>query len=324
MPRSLPSAGTVPAPRSSARLRPLAVLLSAVLLALLLPAPSSGASLSVPEPNPVTCEGYPEPRVFLEGQDWWQPTLSGSEDFGHVHAGACFPRTHLPDGTPNVVTGRVRLDVRVVMHENPGVLRFVRVHLTDRSANHHVARVDIGERCIVDGPRWDRSMHGCVWWVPVEFDTTAAAYDGFQEVRLSANVRQVETDDAMFSSSGWQLYLGNGNPVRHYRANSDGTPREFTEGRGWYEGANYTNARLGSRIPYVVSGVWEPEVRLAAGSGGVAVQRSFAAVDPDFHHGVEGKVLLDRPGPYSGRLRIDTTELSDGPHRLYLRGGCAV
>jgi hypothetical protein len=269
-------------------------------------------------PDTSSCEGYPEPRVFLESQDWWQPTLSGDEDFGHVHGGACFPRTHRPDGSPNAVKGTLKLDVKVQLHENLGELRFVRVDLTDSNANTRVVRVDINEYCVENGPRWSDSANGCVWWVPVEIDTTRANFDGFQEIRLGASVRHANSD-AMFSTTGWQLYLDNGKPVSHYRANSDGSPREFLEGRGWYEGAGYTNARLEDRLPYVVSGVWEPEVRMRAGSGGVDVQRSFASINPNFHHGNEGKVILDQVGAYRGKLQIDTTELADGRHRLFLR-----
>jgi hypothetical protein len=271
------------------------------------------------DPDPLTCEGYPEPRVFLESQDWWQPTLHGEEDFGHVHGGACFPRTHLEDGSLNKVSGTVRFDMRVMMHDNPGLLRYVRVHLTDRDDNHYVFREFIEERCEVGGENWDEQHNSCVWWVPVEIDTTVANYDGFQEIRMAASVRQEETDDSMFNTTGWQLYLDNGNEVRHYRANSDGSPREFLEGRGWYEGAGYTNARLESRLPHVVSGVWEPRVRMRDGSGGIDVQHSFASVNGNFHHDDPGVVLLDEPDAFRGTLRIDTTQLPDGPNRLFLR-----
>jgi hypothetical protein len=270
-------------------------------------------------PDPLTCEGYPEPRVFLEAQNWWQPTLHGEEDFGHVHGATCFPRTHLEDGTPNTISGTLQLDVRVMLHDNPGLLRYVRVHLTDKRANNHVARVFVNEYCEVGGDNWQAHAYACVWWVPVEIDTTVANFDGFQEVRVGASVRQVETEDAMFSSTGWQVYLDNGKDVVHYRSRSDGSPREFVEGRGWYEGANYTVARLEDRLPHVVSGVWEPRVRMREGSGGIDVHHSFASVNGNFHHGDPGWVLLDQPGPFDGRLRIDTTKLPDGPNRLFLR-----
>jgi hypothetical protein len=282
---------------------------------------ADATEVSAATPNPVTCEGYPEPRVFLESQDWWQPhqAFGGSENFGHVHAGTCFPRTHLPNGRPNSVSGKVRLDVRVMMHANPGVLRFVRLDLTDAAGNQRLARIPMDRTCTVDGPAWDPTAGACVWWVPVEFDTALARYDGYQEVRLAASVRQRATDDAMFNSTGWQLHLDNGKPVRHYRAKSDGSPRDFLEGRGWYEGAKYTNARLESRLPAVVSGTWRPSLRTLAGSGGADVEWSFVAVNPAFHHGHRGLVLIDQRGPFRGEVAIDTTKLPDGPNRLFIR-----
>jgi hypothetical protein len=306
-------------------LRKVASLLFAALLAATMVA-SSTTEVAAETPtttggDPTTCEGYPEPRVFLESQDWWQPhpAFGGTEDFGHVHAGACFPRTHLPDGSPNKVSGTLKLDVRVMMHDNPGLLRFVRVDLTDRASNQRVVRVPVDETCTVGGEHWDPAHNACVWWIPIEIDTTAANYDGFQEVRLAASVRQQDTDDSMFNTTGWQVYLDNGKAVSHYRANSDGSPREYLEGRGWYEGAGYTNARLESRLPYTVSGTWNPSIRTLPGSGGIGVKWSFAAVNPNFHHGHEGMVLLDQAGPYRGQLSIDTTKLPDGPNRLFIR-----
>jgi hypothetical protein len=208
--------------------------------------------------------------------------------------------------------------VRVMLHHNPGTLEWLRVQLNDAAGNTEVARVTIGERCEQGGPRWSKQHHACVWSIPVDVDTTAARYDGFQELRISANVRQ-QNIDRMFQSTGWQAYLANGKAVNHRRSRSDGTPRDYIEARGWYDGAAYSNARLESRLPAVVSGVWEPEVRMEAGAGGIDVHRSFAALNPDFHHSNAGTVLLDHSGPYRGQLRIDTRKLPDGVHRLFLR-----
>src|SRR5215210_8747802 len=65
---------------------------------------------------PGTCDGYPQPRVFLESQAWWQtaPSAFGS-DFGHVHAGTCFPYLQS-------ISGVVPFDVVTKLHDNPGLL----------------------------------------------------------------------------------------------------------------------------------------------------------------------------------------------------------
>src|SRR5438093_7713516 len=64
-------------------------------------------------PNSLTCEGYPQARVFVDAQSWWRttPGMSGT-DFGHVHVGGCIPeRETLSENT--------QLDVRVMLHDNP-------------------------------------------------------------------------------------------------------------------------------------------------------------------------------------------------------------
>ena len=41
-------------------------------------------------PDSLTCEGYPEPRVFLESQSWWVDAhrpYPGAQ----IHWGTCFP-----------------------------------------------------------------------------------------------------------------------------------------------------------------------------------------------------------------------------------------
>src|SRR4051794_21487387 len=51
---------------------------------------------AIASPNPVTCEGYPEKRVYLEAQSWWEaqpgpPGHPGTGQQGHIHVGTCFP-----------------------------------------------------------------------------------------------------------------------------------------------------------------------------------------------------------------------------------------
>ncbi len=259
--------------------------------------------------DPLTCEGYPEPRVFIEAQDWWQPTISGTENHGHVHVGACWPRTHLADGSFNRVTGNVHLDVVVKLHENPGRLDFVRVHLNDANGgNQQVFRRDIDQRC----PTAD-----CTWVVPVDFNGAASPVDGFQNIRLAAIVQHDDGTKA-FGGTALQVYLANGKTVRHQSGGFGAPiPRQVTH--GWYSGALYTNAEIRSWMPHTVSGVWTPQVRLDKGSSPVNVRRSFASIDPNFHAGFAGQVILDRPGPYTGPLAVDTRGLTNGQHKLFLR-----
>src|SRR6266540_1253324 len=65
-------------------------------------------------PNPLTCDGYPEPRVYVSSQAWWTrfPGQTGT-DFGHVHQEACIPERQQMSADFNI-------DLRLIMHDNPG------------------------------------------------------------------------------------------------------------------------------------------------------------------------------------------------------------
>jgi hypothetical protein len=296
-----------------------------LLLAQIVAAPSAQAAvypcLGAPadEPNGGL---YPEPRIFLENQAWWQPTVFGTENHGHIHTAACFPRTTYADGSPVKVSGAMPVAIRTILHDNPGLLRYARVHLTTDKSNHAGAfRDDIGENCVEGGPHWNQATLGCVWWSTGTINTAISEFDGYQEMRFSGNVLHANsgTSDTAFSSGGWQVYLSNGKPVQHYRSDASGAPVPWTEGRGWYLGANYTNARLESPIPFEVSGVWSPRVALVRGASGIDPTHGFVSVDPDFHHGSAGMVLFDGAAPTTRTVTLDTTTLTNGLHKLFLR-----
>jgi hypothetical protein len=253
--------------------------------------------------NPVDCSGYPEPRVFLEVQDWWLQTPGASgTSFGHVHVGTCFPYGA-------TLSGPVGFDVRVVMHDNPGVLQ----------------RVDIGlftggddDGGVLVGVPFQTTCAGtCTFWGHADVDTAAAGFDGWQEFRFKARVD--EPDGArMVTSSGWPVNLANGNPVREWRDGSGVTAR------GWYTDVGYQNASIEALPGGPVSGTWTPTVRMGAGAGGSAATYHVAAVDPDAHAGMPGWVVLEGAGEYRGALSIDTTQLANGRHRLVLRSDSAL
>src|SRR5574338_1040135 len=99
--------------------------------------------------NPVDCSGYPEPRVFLEVQDWWLQTPGASgTSFGHVHVGTCFPYGA-------TLSGPVAFDVRGVMHDNPGVLQRVDIALfTGDDSGGIITAVPFGVTCAATCTYW--------------------------------------------------------------------------------------------------------------------------------------------------------------------------
>src|SRR5215211_2578360 len=77
-----------------------------LLLVLALPAAAQA------EPNPLTCEGYPQKRQFVEAQSWWtvKPGQTGT-NHGHLHVGACIPERE-------TISSPTTLDVRLILHDN--------------------------------------------------------------------------------------------------------------------------------------------------------------------------------------------------------------
>jgi hypothetical protein len=82
-------------------------------------------------------------------------------------------------------------------------------------------------------------------------------------------------------------------------------------------------------FPTARSGIWRPRVLLDDHDGGTAgdaaVTRHTVTLDPDFHAVPEDPgrlVLRGRDGLPATALRIDTTKLANGAHKLHLRSDC--
>ena len=264
-------------------------------------------------PDPVTCAGYPEPRVFLEAQGWWkgngQESLVGANGpmGSHVHVATCFP-------WGQTVSGTVEFDVRIMLHDNPGQLYRLRPQVWYEGGYSVQNEVHFLETF--------GGGNGTIWQ-HIAVDTTQVPYDGLQEMRLFTEVRHAD-GASQYVSTGWQLLLSNGQPVNHYKP--DGQAAQFTEGRGWYTGeAAYTNARWDDfALDQPVSGIWSPDLKMTAGAGGATVTFHGVYVDPNFHAGSEGIVVMTGLGKWDGPVAIDTWTLANGPHKLVLRADATV
>ncbi len=246
--------------------------------------------------DPLSCTGYPEKRVFLETQSWWTPTpgTTDKNNFGHLHLGTCFPYKQ-------TVTGTIEFDIRLLMHDNPGNAFLFRVGTEDVV----LGQQDFSMTC---------SVATCEKWLHVSLDTTKASHDGRNEFRFSVKLNEPD-GNVMFESSGWQAYLKNGKSSSDYRSS------DVTIARGWYTGALYTNAEITSDIPLTpVSGVWSPTVKLTAGAGGIPVTHWSWHVDPSFHAVPAnlGTITAEGSGELRSTIKIDTTRLTNGTHRLVL------
>jgi hypothetical protein len=273
------------------------------LVVLFLVAPSAQAQ------DPQTCAGYPEPRVFLESQSWWSdldvPIFGG--DTEHVHTGVCVPLYGVVDGT-------VRFDVVTKLHN----LSWPR--LTNRvqdSSSTLASKTTYPTGC---------TTQDCT--LVTRFDVNLGARStGMHELRFHSEARPSQSaTEASLATDGWQVCVRSCSP-NVTQATS------VPEGRGWYQTASgsvkgYINGRFNSQAEFPwspstgfrqVSGVWCPPVRILRGAGDENVEESFVSVDPDFHGGSEGRVLLRQPGTFTGRTCVDTSTLANGRHKLFMR-----
>lgn len=275
--------------------RPLpALLLSLVIVAILVPWAASTASAAI---DPLACSGYPEKRAFLESQAWWNrtPGKTGTEH-GHVHIGTCFPHAQK-------ISGTVRFDVRIILHDNPGTLTHINIGIAGEWGSIRSVALTPKWRCGVDKT--------CTRWFTVYVDTRKAERDGRHEFRMRAQVKEPDGKESI-ASTGWLAWLNNGKPIEHYRDSWS------AEARGWYTGVGYANAKIENMPMKAVRGWWNPTVRMTAGSGGIPVTSYRVVLDPDFHAGKQGITLRSGTGSFKGVIGIDTRKLRNGKHKLVL------
>jgi hypothetical protein len=290
-------------------------------------------------PNRETCEGYPEPRIFLENQSWWEPqpvngSHPGNGKQGHIHLGVCVPLYQTLTG------GTIQYDVKVMLHNLAGVPG--KVKLQHYIGNVGGESVDVVPYC---------ATADCTSWHKVTVDLSKATWNGWYELAFFVNV--THTDSSV--QRNWTRYYVNLQvPGKQQTAvgQNGSLYDDWTRGTGWYNPwpagsekvwpSKYSHAGIHRQdIPWdettgkltPVSGQWQPRITIDR-------QHQFAYVDPNLHApgGPDyGTVLVDQivdvpPGDnYLGRLgteinklnrlTIDTTKLSNGLHWLVIGSG---
>jgi hypothetical protein len=248
-------------------------------------------------PDPVNCTGYPEPRKFIESQDWWSPIpeLGG---LGHIHLGMCFP-------VGQTVSGSVHFDMRVVFHGNKGKLTLIKMQ-DDKSTDHYKFNPNHTPADGIDS----------TYWHSFDLDTTKMP-DGLRAFRWYAQL-QHSNGNPETARANWPLRVENG------KSDSDSGSANRWQGSGWYKEANgsidwgYQTAFLNSGVPLTpVKGVWQPSVKFSCnGCGDMAGY--MVTVDPNFHGGNQGWIIKQGSGGFGGSVSIDTTKLTNGVHKLVL------
>jgi hypothetical protein len=268
-------------------------------------------------PDPLSCTGYPERRVFVEAQSWWlsTPGQNGTA-FGHVHEGACLP----VEGV--AVSGMLHLDVRVILHNAANQTGPVKFHSVAA-----VIKTDAKELTVAEDSSHEGSVCAvttCTFWLSLNLNTALSAYDGRQEIRLRGDAGTSDGNQLKISLNAHPNFA-NGKPLNPI----DYKPYE--RGKGWYSTAGYCEASLLTPVPLSVSGTWQPKIKMVNhGQSGppadLPVTHHTATLDPDFHAVpvVPGTVLNDGPGQLlTTTLSIDTSTLTNGRHALHLRADCA-
>lgn len=234
-------------------------------------------------PDPLTCTGYPESRVFLEVQSWWkEPSIA---DQMHLHAGTCFPLAQ-------TISGTLHLDIRLMLHKNVGTLKALSVDFYQGG--------DDPNNYFNIGPYTCTDPSGlCTYWVSVDLDSNDAA-DGWHEIRLKPRAffpPPFDTDPGatQITSTGWPIRIDNGS---HVNTGNRSECQNTTPGaecqvqfRGWYEHRGYANVAPWSArdiipIPTVSGSTWSIVWRIYNNLGNGEDKQLTTAdcyIDPNFH-----------------------------------------
>ncbi len=265
----------------------------------------------VPAGAPVT--SYPWRTTFAEAQAWWMPTHSGQvgEDFGHVHVGSCIPERE------SISAESIPIDIRVILHDNPGTVMYVGVVVKGTNYEKTVAKLTASNFTGAQDATVTKWLH---------YDLPLSSFDasGLQEIRYRVFVDEPNTSDLMHSSVNYQIFISNG------KGRSDVTRRAYLRFKGWYTGAGYCESAYRSDLTplpdHALAGAWAPALELLwhGDPADLPVTHHAVRLDPDFHATppVQGIVLRDAAGPWEGTQPIDTTMLPNGTHRLHLKADC--
>jgi hypothetical protein len=275
------------------------------------PTPTNGST------HPMGCAAN---EVYVDAQDWWSnPDGGPGNDFGHLHTGLCWPYL-------TTISAPLNLRVRSVLHENPGELVELRVQSYDAGPVTSACNDDTAFVCLRFNPprtlaacaatNGTASDNGatCTWWDTITIDPAKIAKSGWQQFRFRGFVKEPDGNE-MRTSTGLHAYVVNSQPRQDYCSQTC----EMLEARGWYTNQGYSVSNITAEVTTVASGIWRPYVQMKAGSGGKPTTHTYAALDTDFHHGNPGIPVQETSQEFRGNLVINTTQLANGWHRLFLK-----
>jgi hypothetical protein len=305
--------------------------LSLVLVSLL----GAAATPALAEPNRDTCRGYPEKRIWLENQSWWEPQPlqmghRNAGEQGHIHVGMCFP---VYQKVPATVGSTMRFDIKLQLHETSQTFLYFRLLLYG-DVHYDVLRQTWRSSRGVDRA-WRCDTAHCEQWLTVEFPIGQAQYRGERQFMVELLSLGENGSANWYSITRYPIYIDRADlplPPAGSVAADVATEYEMLGGDSWVafdllgQGAwpsKYARANLmRNSLPFdertlqlkPLRGTWRVKVRFDRPG-------QLALVDPDLHNGRRGLVVHDARGqPAHSRrtLKIDTTKLSNGVHKLLL------
>lgn len=269
--------------------------------------PPSGPQPTVPPVPPG--EGGMEPvapdwiaqcapdTVPFEAQAWW------IEDFGHVHVGFCAPQGKR-------ISGKYTFKVRLILHNNPGVLTLLQGQLDSSSYGGQTVKVNL--TCPID--------QTCMWDREVTVDTAAFPNDGWHHIRIRAVVEEPDGKQ-LVATNFIPVYFNNGKPVEDYSGVTVSGTTDYVAGRGWYTDANYVWSVVFAprTASEPVRGNYEVTLRPMATDTPQPISRFIVKLDAT--HTSAGTTVYDTTSSSTKplTLNIDTRKLSNGWHSLLAR-----
>lgn len=269
----------------------------AVALIALLALPVTAAA----EPDPTTCSGYPQPRVGVEIQSWWQDRSSEAFPGRHIHIFTCWPT--------GVVSGTLGLDLRIQTHAQPTGNYFKRLRATDGGGSNVFPVQTSGFTPLDDAGNM-------VQWIHKDINTSSLS-TGLHEIRLAGYVRQTRSTPS--TSDDFDQLVSSDLPLFVRSMSGGATSRDYVEARSWYPSFNYTNERYRNRLSDWLqpkTGSFVARFQCASPSG-VDGKRQVIAVDPSYHDLNLGAVLFDKAG--EGYADVIVPALPTGAHKIVAR-----
>lgn len=243
---------------------------------------------------------YPEPRVFVESQAWWNSDgIVVPTDVGHhVHTGTCLPI----DGQPAVMPAEI--NVRSLLHDQEGMSDRVTIDFEDGGP-------------VLSQPLVIGSCENCSGWTSFNVTTT-----GRWELRIRTNVPDEQLaqsgDQRMFNSTGWMVCFGN-------CTSHTGRPTPWTVARGWYDDQpgglfhGYQNITFKTALRTTpLTSPWSVTWTAGPGADGLPTVYALSTVDPDMHNGFIGYVESTCSAGCTRTDVIDPADYSPGVHRLVM------